>query len=89
MMELGFSDRFFNDIESVESAAKQDEILHAIELLPTIPEMGSRRFPDSILEEFGQSVRKLVVSPFLVVCEIVEDEDMIFIHGLMHQRQAR
>ncbi len=89
MMELAFSNRFFDDMEAVELESKQDEIMDAIELLPTVPEMGSRRIPASIEQEFGSSVRKLVVRPFLVIYEIMEDEGLLFVHGLVHQRQAR
>lgn len=89
MMELAFSSRFFDDLETVELESKQDEIVDAIGLLPTVPEMGSRRIPTSIEQEFGPSVRKLVVKPFLVVYEIMEDEGLLYIHGLVHQRRAR
>ena len=89
MMELVFSDRFFDDLEAVELESKQDEILDAIELLPTVPEMGSRRIPASIEQEFGSSVRKLIARPFLVVYEIMEDEGLLLVHGLVHHRQVR
>ena len=89
MMQLAFASRFFDDMDSVRLESKQDEIMDAVALLPTIPEMGSRRVPDSILDEFGDNVRKLVVSPFLVVYEIMEQESFIFVHGLIHERQAR
>ena len=89
MMELAFSESFFDDMEAVELESKQGEILDAIGLLPTVPEMGSRRVPESIEREFGASVRKLVVSPFLVVYEVMEDGAVLYVHGLVHQRQAK
>ena len=89
MTQLAFAERFFDDMEPVELESKQDEIMHVIGLLPTVPEMGSRRVPASIVEEFGEGIRKLVVRPFLVVYEVIEDEDLIFVHGLIHERQAR
>ena len=89
MTELAFSERFFDDMEGVELESKQDEIMDAIGLLPTVPEMGSRRVPESIEREFGTSVRKLVVSPFLVVYEIMEDGALLYVHALVHQRQAK
>lgn len=87
MKEISFAARFFDDLETVELESKQDEIMGAIEKLPFVPEMGSRRVSDSILEEFGPRVRKLVVKPFLVVYE--DGEDGIRVHGIVHQRQAR
>lgn len=89
MTELAFADRFFDDMEAVELESKQDEILAAINLLQTVPEMGSRRVPASIGREFGTCVRKLVVKPFLVVYEVMEDGDLLYVHGVMHQRQAK
>ena len=89
MMELAFSNRFFDDTEGFELEAKQDEILNAIDLLSSVPEMGSRRVPASIEQEFGPCVRKLVVKPFLVIFEIIADEGLLYMHGLVHQRQAK
>lgn len=89
MMDLAFSNRFFDDMEAVERASKQDEIMNAIDLLSTVPEMGSGRVSASISEEFGSSVRKLVVKPFLVVYEVLEDEGLLYVHGLVHHRQTR
>ena len=88
MTRLLFDLVFFDDLQIVEQASKQDEILDTIELLLTIPEMGSRRLPASIVEEFGPEVRKLVVRPFIVVYELMEDGAVIYIHGLLHGRQA-
>ena len=89
MTPLAFSDRFFDDMEDVELESKQDEIMDAIDLLSTVPEMGSRRLPISIEREFGEGVRKLVVRPFLVVYELMEEEGLVFVHGLVHQRRAQ
>ena len=89
MMQLAFAERFLEDMRAVALASKQEEILDAISLLPTVPEMGSRRIPTSIREEFGYDVRKLVVSPFLVIYELMEEEGLIFVHGLVHERRAR
>lgn len=89
MMELAFSGRFFDDMEAVELESKQDEIMDAIGLLPSVPKMGSRRVPTSIAQEFGPGIRKLVVKPFLVVYEVIEDDGLLYVHGLVHQRQAK
>ena len=88
MSGIIFDSNFFDDLEMVDLASKQDEIIDTIELLLTIPELGSTRLPASIVEEFGPNVRKLVVGPFLVVYELMEDGEVIYIHGLIHSKQA-
>lgn len=88
MMQILFAERFFEDMDLVELPSKQDEILNTISLLSSVPEMGSRRVPASIIDEFGPQVRKLVVKPFLVVYEIDSENQALRIHGLVHQRQA-
>ena len=40
-------------------------------------------------QEFGTCVRKLVVKPFLVVYEVMEECDLVHVHGIVYQRQAR
>lgn len=89
MMGFAFSSRFFDDLETVELELKQDEIVDAIGLLPTVPEMGSRRIPASIGQELSPNIRKLAAKPFLVVYETMEDEGLLYVHGLVHQRRAR
>ncbi|MBQ9020958.1 MAG: type II toxin-antitoxin system RelE/ParE family toxin [Eggerthellaceae bacterium] len=88
MAELVFDAGFFDDLQQVELASKQDEILDTIELLLTIPEMGSKRLPASIVQEFGPQVRKLVVKPFLVIYELMDNGETIYVHGLLHARNA-
>ena len=63
--------------------------MDAIEPLPLVPEMGSRRIPSSIEQEFDPCVCKRAVKPFLVVYEVMEDEGLLYVHGLARQWQAR
>lgn len=88
MTRILYTERFLQDMEQVDLPSKQSEIYDAIDMLPTLPVLGSRRLPRSIMVEFGDTVRKLVVAPFLVIYEYQEDEDAILIYGLVHQRGA-
>jgi len=49
--------------------------------------MGSTNLPASIVEKYGCDVRKFVVSPFLVLYKLLED-DRVLILGVMHNRAA-
>lgn len=95
-MRVAYTERFLGDLRRVELASKQDEILDAIELLPFVPEMGSTRLPESIVDEYGPQVRKLVVKPLIVLYELREyagggladDDGLIVVNGLVHSRRA-
>ena len=85
MAEVLYAASFFNEIAQVESAHVRNNILEATELLAVIPEMGSKRLPKSIMEKYGPDIRKLVVSPFLVLYKLLED-DRVLVLGVMHNR---
>ena len=55
--------------------------------MAVIPEMGSTNLPQSISEKYGPDVRKLVVSPFLVLYKLL-DSDRVLVLGVMHNRAA-
>ena len=61
--------------------------MDATESLAVIPEMGSKNLPESIISKYGDDVRKLVVPPFLVLYELLED-DRVLILGVMHNQAA-
>lgn len=75
-------------MDAVDLPSKIDDIYTAIDMLPVLPTLGSRNLPPSLIEEFGTTVRKLAVPPFLVIYEILEEEDIILVQGLIHQRAA-
>lgn len=89
MAELVFSQGFIEDTDAVELDSKLAQIMDVIALLETSPCLGSANLPDSIVEQYGASVRKLVIDPFDVIYEFLSHEDVVLIHGLVHQKAAR
>ena len=87
MAEVLYANTFFTEIEQVETKRVRDNILDATELLAVIPEMGSINLPKSIVEKYGPDVRKLVVSPFLVLYKLLS-VDRVLVLGVMHNRAA-
>ena len=88
MARLIYSDAFIEDMLTVELENKREEILTKVDLLSNFPDLGSRNIPDSIRARYGDSVRKLVTSPFDVVYEHDASSDTVHVLGLIHQRAA-
>ena len=88
MARLVYADAFIEDMTAVELSSKRDEIFDKIDLLSDFPDLGSANIPTSIRLRFGNSVRKLVISPFDVVYEYDQASDSVNILGLVHQRAA-
>ncbi|MBE6466820.1 type II toxin-antitoxin system RelE/ParE family toxin [Denitrobacterium detoxificans] len=87
MAEVLYADSFFDELIQVESSRVRDNIIDATALLAQIPEMGSANLPSSIVLKYGTDVRKLVVSPFLVLYKLLPNERVLVI-GVMHYRAA-
>lgn len=88
MARLFYSEAFIEDITGVELTNKRDEIFERVDLLADFPDLGSLNVPDSIRMRFGDSVRKLVISPFDVLYEYDRASESVHILGLVHQRAA-
>lgn len=87
MAEVLYAGSFFDEMAQVETKRVRDNIMDATDLLAVIPEMGSTNLPASIVEKYGDDVRKLVVSPFLVLYKLLDD-DRVLVLGVMHNRAA-
>lgn len=87
MNEIIYTDGFIDDMVQVRTDKIRDGIFDAIDLLPSVPILGSPDLPDSIMRVYGTDVRRMVVRPFLVVYELVNDGDFLIL-GLMHERAA-
>ncbi|HIW75639.1 MULTISPECIES: type II toxin-antitoxin system RelE/ParE family toxin [Gordonibacter] len=88
MPELIYTEGFVADVAQIRFESKRNEIKRRVDLLSGFPELGSPNLPRSLVEQYGDTVRKLVVSPFLIVYEYHEDEDTVYLLGLIHQRSA-
>ncbi len=87
MPRILYADPFIDELSQVTSARVINAIFDAIDLLPTIPSMGSKKLPQAIVDKYGSAVRKLVVKPFLVIYKELESGDILVL-GLMYGRAA-
>ena len=89
MADMRLTERFVEDLAEVWSASKRQDIRNALEAVQRFPGIGSRDLPRSIRAEFGETVRKMVVTPFDIVYEYDEPADRVFVLALVPQRMAR
>jgi len=80
---------FRKDIRSkVTSKRIFEEIKTKVKYLNVIPTMGSTDLPESVIQTFGENVRKLSNPPFLIIYEYDENEQLVTVYALIHERQA-
>lgn len=89
MPRLEFSDRFADDLSRVASCKVEANIYAALDNVEAFGKFGSRLIPDSILRVFGEGVRKVVVSPFDLICTYYPEKDLVAIEALISRRMAR
>ncbi len=88
MTQIYYDEDFAAELMQVTSKRIEEQIIHDIELLPTVPVLGSTDLPASIKQLYGDHVRKIPVGPFDVIYEILDSGDFLIL-GLVHQRTAR
>lgn len=88
MASLQITDGFRADLLAVESDRVFEHILNVVDLLQTVPTMGSLDVPESIRRAYGAGVRKVPVGPFDIVTLYDESTDVVTVAGLVHQRAA-
>jgi len=83
------AERFKKDLRSkVTSKKVYEEIRTKVKYLNIIPTMGSTDLPESIIQTFGDGVRKLSNPPFLIIYEYDESAELITVYALVHERLA-
>ena len=89
MPRLEYSERFAEDVARVTSAKVEARIYAALDNIEAFGDFGSKVVPDSIREDFGEGVRKVVVSPFDLIYTYYPSDDLARTEALVHQRAAR
>lgn len=89
MTRVERTDRFNQSIiKNVTSIKLLDYIETLILNLESIPTLGSAILPDSIIYSFGDKVRKITCPPFLITYELFDNDQLVVIYDLIHERQA-
>lgn len=69
-----------NSISSQRLRDHIDAMLHTIELMPGV---GSSLVKPSLKLQYGESILKALVSPYLIVYEYGRDQDIAFVYDLI------
>ncbi len=83
-----YAERFLDDAAQVWSGRLQMKLVNALANIEAFPEIGSRNFPQSIKEEFGDAVRKVALDPFDLVYEYDKATQTVFVYALVPMRTA-
>lgn len=89
MASMEYAQGFAADVAQISSQQVEAHLVRVLRMLEAFPLSGSPDVPPSIVREFGPGVRKCVVCPFDLVYEYDDARDVVFVHGLVHQRMAR
>ncbi len=89
MTRVERTDRFNQSVvEKVFSVKVLDYIESLVMNLESIPTLGSDMLPESSIDSFGENVRKIICPPFLIIYELFENDQLVIIYDLLHERQA-
>lgn len=88
MPRVEFSERFVNDFALVASSKVVDKVMLALDNIELSAGFGSRRLPRSVRDLFEGDVRKVALNPFDLIYTYYEQEDLVVIEALVHQRRV-
>lgn len=77
-IELRIADEFTDAFAEIFSDALPSRIYSAVSSLVTFPDSGSPLVRKSLVERYGEGIRQLAVSRFVIVCSHVGDTVDVF-----------
>ncbi len=89
MPRLEYSERFANDLASVTSERVEKLVMESLDNIELFGEYGSFLLPESVRQEFGEGVRKVVVGPFGLIYTLYPEKEVARIEALVSQRIVR
>ena len=75
-----------NEVKSTRDRARIDKMLRTIEQMPGV---GSALVAASLRDRYGPSVLKALVSPYLIVYEYDQTNDIVYVYDLITGRSVR
>ena len=88
MPKVVLTERFVDDASDIWSDRVLDRTLRTVRTLENFPLIGSTDIPPSVIREFGTNVCKCVIAPFDVTYEYDEQNDVVYVYGLIPCSQA-
>lgn len=86
MARVVYTDRFARDVGRVGSARLIARLRLAVQRLEAFPLSSSPLVAQSLREALGAQVRKVVVSPLVLLCTYDEEADTVYLLALVHGR---
>ncbi|MBM6683156.1 hypothetical protein [Collinsella intestinalis] len=86
MSRVIFADAFVDALADVQSERVAQRIIRLVSYLEDMPELGSADLPESVKRRYGVRARKLVATPFDILCTYDAELDEVHVDGLVHQR---
>ena len=88
MPRVAISEEFVEATAEVYSDRVFNDLYRLVEMLETLPELGSTELPAAIKRRFGKDCRKIVVAPFDMLYRYDEKTDTVYGAALIHQRRV-
>jgi plasmid stabilization system protein ParE len=88
MPELKITETFVAEASQIYTDKLFNKVFQMVDTLKTMPELGSRNLPESIIKKYGSGCRKLVVSPFDIIYRYNQPQNLVEIIALVHERAA-
>ena len=88
MAKLIYSQRFADELLDVYSPRIKKQIDNILFFLEMSPESGSKNVADSLVQEFGDDIRKFAIGPFDLVYQYFPEKDEVYVYTLIHQKLA-
>ena len=89
MARLVVTEGFVDDLAQVWSACVSKRFRESLENLETYPELWSTLLSARMRKTYGESVRRLTVAPFDVICEFDRGTDCVYVYALVSCRRMR
>lgn len=82
-IELRIADEFTDALAEIYSDALLSRIYSAVSSLATFPDSGSPLARKSLVERYGEGIRQLAVSRYVIVCRYVSDtvDVLVLVYG--------
>lgn len=84
MARLVFDDEFIREWSSVTSQEVSEKIDRMLQLIESMPGVGSSITADSIRHAYGPQVRKALVGPYQIIYDYDHRTDTVYVYGLLY-----
>lgn len=71
--ELRIADEFIYGLSEIRSESLRERIRSLIRSIEQFPEMGSSDIRHSLVEQYGDGLRKVTVSTFIIIYRVTDD----------------